>query len=185
MIPTSTLIGEPHIAVKKAEASGIEVVTPARIRNELYHELPLTANRLVGEKQELFLEVSRMKGEVEFRTVVAIPIAAVIGVVTFGLGLPWWLWSICMIVGLGFCAALIVDSWRRDRERNDFLIALLATKQARSPTFDRLLERAEATSIEEEAVEEAQTEATPKPPEPPPPARRTHRRETQPAPKDQ
>jgi hypothetical protein len=71
-----------------------------------------------------------------------------IAVVTFGLGLPWWAWVLCLLGGTAAGAALMLDSWRRDRERKEFLIALLATRQAKSPTFDRLLERAKLAGID-------------------------------------
>jgi hypothetical protein len=108
----------------------------------LLDELPLSARRLVGKEQDLFLETNRMKGEVEFRYTVAIPVAVAVGVIGGSLALPLWIAALIAVAGAAIAVALLLDGWRRDRLRNDFLIELLAINKAESPTFERLAERA-------------------------------------------
>lgn len=111
----------------------------------LFDELPLTARKLVGEQQELLLEANRMRGEIEFRDALAIPVAVAASVFAFGLGLPTWGWLVASIAGVLAGWALLADGWRRDSLRNEFLVELLAIGKAKSPTFERLLERARQT----------------------------------------
>src|SRR5262245_31387265 len=101
----------------------------------LFDELPLVARRLVGEQQELFLEASRMKGEIEFRYALAIPIPIAASVLTLGLGVPLWALVAASVAGILAGWALLADGWRRDGARNDYLVELLAIGKAKSPTF--------------------------------------------------
>lgn len=114
----------------------------AEVTALLFDELPLVSRRLVGEQQELFLEASRMKGEVEFRHALAIPLPIAASVLASGLGLATWVWIAATAAGILAGWALLADGWRRDALRNDYLVELLAIDKAKSPTFERLLERA-------------------------------------------
>jgi hypothetical protein len=51
---------------------GFRVLSQAEVVGQLFGELPLVARRLAGDQQELYLEASRMNGEVEFRNAVAV-----------------------------------------------------------------------------------------------------------------
>ena len=126
------------------------------ITSGLFDELPLVARRLVGDEQELFLEASRMKGEVEFRYALAIPIPITVSVATFGLGVPTWVWIAASLAGVAAGWGLLADGWRRDTARNDYLVELLAIGKAKSPTFERLLERARqaGTDHSDEPIDE-------------------------------
>lgn len=104
--------------------------------------MPLTARRLVGEQQQLYLELDRMKAEVDFRFTVAIPLSALL--ITIGVSLPLVIGIACVILAVGVWVILIWDGVRRDRDRNDVLIDLLRIDRAVSPTFARLKDRAEA-----------------------------------------
>ncbi len=162
----------PTLALQMDERSpstSALLLTEAAITARLFDELPLVARRLVGEQQELFLEASRMKGEVEFRYALAIPIPVAANVLAFGLGLSTWIWIAATIAGVAAGAALLADGWRRDALRNDYLVELLAIGKAKSPTFERLLERARQTkpAFERRPIDEAEAaevlaeEATP------------------------
>lgn len=120
----------------------LRVLRRGDVTTRLFTELSLSARRLVGEEQESYLEASRMEGEVQFRFALAIPLAVATSVVTFGLGESTWVWAGATAAGVLAGAALLVDGWRRDRKRNDLLVELLAIGKAKSPTFERLLERA-------------------------------------------
>jgi hypothetical protein len=108
-------------------------------------ELPLVARRLPGEEQEQFLEVTRLKAEVELRYALAVPVVVTTGVLAAGIGLASTTWAIATGLSGIAGAAFLIDGWRRDRLRNDLLIELLALGKAKSPTFERLVERALAT----------------------------------------
>jgi hypothetical protein len=86
-----------------------------------------------------------MRGEVEFRDAIAIPLAVTVIVVAFGLDLAWWETAICCLAGLGASVALMADAYRRERSRNDLIVELLAANKASSPLMDRLM--AEAKNI--------------------------------------
>jgi hypothetical protein len=114
----------------------------------VFSELPLSARRLVGEEQELFLEIDRMEGEINFRFTLAFPVAVTTAIVVAGLSVPGW--TKVLLIGVGVAAGwgLLTDGWRRDVERNDVLIALLDIGRAKSPTFERLASRAAVTADE-------------------------------------
>jgi hypothetical protein len=131
------------LALEKKPDKALHFLTELAVTYQLLDELPRVARRLVGEQQELFLEGSRMKGEVEFRHALAIPIPIAVTVVAFGLGLPWWVWLLATVAGLVAGWALLADGWRRDLTRNLYIVDLLAIDKAKSPTFERLRERAD------------------------------------------
>jgi hypothetical protein len=111
----------------------------SNVAGRVFSELPLTARRLSGEQ---LVEVSRHEAEVDFRLAIAIPLLVVIVLLINGLDVSRW--GAVAGVGAGAIAALalIVDAWRRDRERNGVLITLLQSGAADSPLFERLRERA-------------------------------------------
>jgi hypothetical protein len=74
----------------------------------------------------------------------ALPVAITTTILATGLSLSWWATTGIVIAGWVAGLALLLDGWRRDRERNDLLISLLAINKAKSPTFERLAERAKA-----------------------------------------
>jgi hypothetical protein len=125
-------------------------------------ELPLIARRLVGEEQELYLEIDRMQGEISFRFALALPVALTTTVLALGLSLPWWATVGVVIAGWVAGVALLADGWRRDRLRNDLLVSLLAIDKAKSPTFERLIARAMAIEKRDERAlaEAAEVETT-------------------------
>jgi hypothetical protein len=157
----------PIFAIKQETLSippVISLIGDAELTGGLFGELPLVARRLVGEEQEHFLEASRMKGEVEFRYALAIPLAIAVSVLLFGVGAPSLVWGLGSFVGILAGLALLADGWRRDEARNDYLVELLAIGRAKSPTFERLLERAEQAvggnaPIDEVGVREAATDS--------------------------
>jgi hypothetical protein len=135
----------PPLVVEKAEGSyEASVLRLGAIANRIFQELPLSARRLVGEEQELFLEVDRMQGEISFRFALALPVAVTTMVLAVGLSLPSWAAVGVVLAGWVAGGALLRDGWRRDIERNDLLVSLLAIDKAKSPTFERLRSRAEA-----------------------------------------
>ena len=136
------------VIAKERGFTMIHVLKAGYLTTRLFEELPLSARRLVGEEQESFLELSRMEGEVQFRFALAIPLAVATSVVTFGLGVSIWVWLAATFAGVLAGAALLADGWRRDRRRNDLLVELLAIGKAKSPTFERLLERAKQLTPE-------------------------------------
>jgi hypothetical protein len=147
------------------------VVGDSEVTMQLYADLPGIARRLVGEQQEAYLETSRMKGEVEFRHALAIPIPIAISVIVFGLGSPTSVWIATTAAGILAGVALMLDGWRLDAERNDDLVELLAIGKVKSPTFERLLERARRVSgrpsapLDEAAASEVMAETAQEPPE--------------------
>lgn len=141
------ILEQAGITFARGEPDGLRhlrfrVIGEREVTMRLFDELPLVARRLVGEQQELFLEANRMKGEVEFRYALAIPIPITASVLAFGLGLPIWVWITASVAGILAGWALLEDAWRRDGQRNDLLVELLAIGRAKSPTVERLLERA-------------------------------------------
>jgi hypothetical protein len=144
----------------KTNASGdICLLGRGDVTIRLLDELSLSARRLVGEEQESFLEASRLEGEVQFRYAVAVPLAVATSVVAFGLGVSVWIWAAATAAGVLAGSALLFDGWRRDRRRNDLLVELLAIEKAKSPTFERLLERAKQATPdvhEQRPLDEAQ-----------------------------
>jgi hypothetical protein len=121
------------------------VLMPRDLAQRVIRELPLTARRMVGEEKELYIELDRMKAEVDFRYTIAVPLAITGGVVSFGLQLPSLAVVGCAIGAAAAAVLLIVDGLRRDRERNELLLDLIRIGKASSPTFSRLVERAKAT----------------------------------------
>jgi len=139
------------LAIARTEwKPNFQQITEASIVSQLFEELPLSARRLVGEEQALYLEVDRMNGEISFRYTVALPAAVAVTVATaFFFGSEGALLGAVgaiagALVGLSVGYALLVDGWRRDTERNDLLVGLLAIRKAKSLTFERLQARAEA-----------------------------------------
>jgi hypothetical protein len=130
------------VIAMECSSDRFRIASRSRLVNVLIEELPLLARRLAGDQEELFLEATRMKGEVEFRYALAIPIPVIVSVLSFGLGFATWLWLAATLVGVLTGFALLTDGWRRERLRNDLLVELLAVGKATSPTLDRLLERA-------------------------------------------
>jgi hypothetical protein len=148
------------------------LVGDAEVTTRLFEELPLVAFRLDAEQRDLFLEASRMKGEVEFRHTLAIPIPIAASVLAFGLGSPLWVWITATVAGIVGGWGLLADGWRRDALRNDYLVELLAIGKATSPTFERLLERARGTPargpgapLDEAVASAVLTDAHQEPPE--------------------
>jgi hypothetical protein len=135
-----------HSLYKEAGYKGVWVVPFSAAERRLIEELPLTAKRLVGEEQELYLELDRMRAEVDFRFIVALPLAVLASVLFVGLNLPFWVAVVGVLISVAAGAGLILDALRRDRERNDLIIDLLRIDKATSPTFARLLERAKAAT---------------------------------------
>jgi hypothetical protein len=135
----------------EAKVGHFRYLTDAHVAKRLFDELPSVERRLVGEQQELALEASRTKGEVEFRYALAIPLPIAVGVLAFGLGLPWWAWVAATVGGVVAGLALLTDGWRLDEARNDSLVELLAIGKAKSPTFERLAERATQVSFDASA----------------------------------
>jgi hypothetical protein len=139
------LVLEPKVEQEHGQA-GFDLLGEAEITAWLFEELPKLAQRLVGEQQEHFLEASRQQGEIVFRYALAIPVAVTTSVVAYGLGVPAWAWVAATLVGILAGAGLLADAWRLDTERNDYLVELLSIGRAKSPTFERLLERASTVS---------------------------------------
>jgi hypothetical protein len=71
-----------------------------------------------------------------------------VSVLAFGLNLTPWLWIGATAAAVVAGWLLLVDGWRRDKSRNDYLVELLAIGKATSPTFERLLERATLTGAD-------------------------------------
>lgn len=131
----------PLIVMKASDELPV-LISKRQLTRSLFDELPLGTHRLVGEHQELFLEASRMKGEVEFRLAVAVPLVFAPAVAALGFDLPEAVAVALITVAVAAGLGLLFDGFRRDRRRNDFLVELLAIGRAGSPMFDRLLERA-------------------------------------------
>lgn len=157
----------PVLVIEKSGIStSVEFITEAELALNLFEELPLVTRRLVGEQQESALDASRMKGEVDFRYALAVPLPITVSVAAFGLGFPLWAWTVATVAGLLAGWALLADGWRRDAARNDYLVELLSIGRAKSPTFERLLERARQPGpdgaggpIDEAAVSAASVES--------------------------
>jgi hypothetical protein len=122
------------------------------VADQIITELPLTARRLVAEQEKLFLEVDRMQGEIDFRFTLFFPVALAVGVIAAGLAIPWWLVVLFTLLGIGAGFGLLRDGWRRDTERNDLLVGLIAIGKAKSLTFERLAQRAAQISPEREPM---------------------------------
>jgi hypothetical protein len=133
---------------KERDRLNVYVVGMGEIRSRMFDELSLSARRMVGEEQESYLEVHRMEGEVELRYALAVPVLVTTSVVTFGLGTSFWVWAAATIAGIVAGGALLMDGWRRDARKNGLIVELLAIGKAKSPTFERLLERAQQITPE-------------------------------------
>jgi hypothetical protein len=134
----------PLVAAKVPHTDGIKIIEISDLVRRMIDELPLIARRLPGEQQEQFLEVTRLKAEVEFRFALAVPLVVTSSVIAAGLRLSTVAWLLVTVVAAIAGFGLLIDGWRRDRLRNDLLIELLAIGKAKSPTLERLLERAQA-----------------------------------------
>jgi len=93
-----------------------------------------------------------MQGEIDFRFTLFFPVALAVGVIAAGLAIPWWLVVLFTLLGIGAGFGLLRDGWRRDTERNDLLVGLIAIGKAKSLTFERLAQRAAQISPEREPM---------------------------------
>jgi hypothetical protein len=109
----------------------------ARIADE--HEL--IAYSLMDEKSEFFGPIDRLRGEIELRTAITMPIAALVALLTVSAHVVWVLGTV-VPVGLVYQARML------RQERIGLITAALTTKRTRSPTLNRL-EAAVTAAVEE------------------------------------
>jgi hypothetical protein len=117
-------------------------------------EAEVIADNLLDEGSELYGTVDRLRGEVELRLAIGLPLTVLLLVLAFQSS-PLWLLGIVGVLGLTY------DAGVKQRERMKRIRAALTSKPSRSPTLSRiegalnvLLEqdrRARETSAKEEA----------------------------------
>jgi hypothetical protein len=126
----------------------------ARVADE--HEL--IAYSLMDEKSDFFAPIDRLRGEIEFRAAIAMPIAVLVAFLTVTAHVAW-------LAGAIVPAGLIYQTRILREERMDLITAALTTKRSRSPTLNRL-EAAVTATVDESrrragAVEEPLRRAGP------------------------
>jgi hypothetical protein len=99
----------------------------ARIADE--HEL--IAYSLMDEKSDFFEPIDRRRAEIELRTAIALPIAALVLLLTVTAS-PVWLLAAAVPVGLIYQTRMLTQ------QRIELITAALTTKRIRSPSLNRL-----------------------------------------------
>jgi hypothetical protein len=113
----------------------------AQLGGRVADEHELIAYSLMDERSDFFGPIDRLRGEIEFRTAIMMPAAALVALLTV-ISYPLWLLGAVVPAGLAYHARIL------RQERIELITAALTTKRTRSPTLNRL-EAAVTAAVEE------------------------------------
>ena len=95
-------------------------------------ELDVTGTRLLAKHKELFNIYDRLKSEAEFRTAVAIPLAAVVAVILDDVVATW----IAVLLGLATLALCLVEARSKKTSAGDRIVDALIIGETSAPALD-------------------------------------------------
>jgi hypothetical protein len=98
---------------------------------QVVSELDLVATRLIGEQDELYSAVDRLRAEAQFRLAIIPPLLIVIIVLTV-ISTYFWL------IGLSLLLLYFVQAVQREREAADLLVDAMFIDRVDSPTLERI-----------------------------------------------
>lgn len=96
---------------------------------ELHQDLRYIPARLIGKETELYSEYDRVRSEAEFRVGIALPILALLGVVTWATG------ELLLLATIVLPLALIWEGLRRHRQANFILTEAVAAGRIEAPAL--------------------------------------------------